>query len=126
MRKSIQIILIIFVCLLGALLIFGDNDTIKLSGGYTYSQERRHILGKHDIPPKVISYDYDRDFIIVKQKPQRFDNVIYNTDYVYRQGREAVYYWIIIHEGNKILGPMDSVSYVKARIENSVPEKLTL
>ena len=93
------------VLLLGCFLFFSqmcDTDSKDLGSGFVYNAEHKHILGKIDIPPNVISYDYDKYFVVVKQKPTEFTDAIYDkTKYVYPLGRDTVYYWLIVKEEQK-------------------------
>jgi energy-coupling factor transporter transmembrane protein EcfT len=49
-----------------------DTDSKTLGSDFIYSAEHKHITGKIDIPPTIISYNYDRNFIIAKQKPKKY------------------------------------------------------
>ena len=125
-KNLILIIILLFVGFLIFTTIFYDN-TKKLSGGYTYYPDNHHILGKIDIPPDVISYNYNKDFIIVKQSPTEIQDAIYDKmNYNYENGRNNIYYWLIIHQQELVLGPMDSITYEKARIKYEVPGILKL
>jgi hypothetical protein len=59
-----------------AVLIFqscSSDYTKNLGNGYFYRFEggdMNDILGKGEIPATVVSYDFDDDFIIAKQKPR--------------------------------------------------------
>jgi hypothetical protein len=129
MKKVAIIITIagILVVLLLFSILGHDYDTKNLSSGYSYNSEHRHIIGEIDIPPNVISYDYDKNFIIVKQKPTEIQYAIYDKmKYVYRYGSDSIYYWIIMHKNNLVLGPMDSIEYIQAKSKYQVSEKLDI
>lgn len=76
--KFILLVVLAFVLFLILSLIY-DTDTKNLGGGYTYYYEHsdtKQIFHKFpaeggEIPANVISYDYNRDFIIAKQKPKK-------------------------------------------------------
>lgn len=129
MKKTYIWLIIISVFVIYLLLssIFGGTTTKKLSGGYTYSSDHKHIIGATDIPPNVIDYVYDKDFILVKQKPKEFDEAIYDKmEYNYPHGRDSTYYWLIIVKNKVALGPLDINEFNKAISEYNVPPKLIL
>jgi hypothetical protein len=116
------------VCLLLFLSQMCDTDSIKLGGGFTYNAENKHILGQNiDIPPTIISYDYDRHFIVAKQKPKKFNEAIYDKmEYIYPLGRDTVYYWLIIKKKKTVFGALDYDSFQKLKKEYNVSDKLVL
>jgi hypothetical protein len=84
-------------------------------------------MGKIDIPPEVLSYDYDKQFIIVKQKPTKYHYAIYDDkEYVYPSGRDTIYYWLIIKVDEEVLGPLDFDEFKELRKEYGVPNELIL
>jgi len=104
-----------------------DTDSKNLGSGFVYNVEHKHILGKTDIPPTIISYDYDNYFIVAKQKPKKYNGAIYDKmEYVYPSGRDAVYYWLIIKEEQKVFGALDYDSFLKLKKEYNVSDKLIL
>ncbi len=104
-----------------------DFDSTDLGSNFIYNDEHRHIIGKVDIPPRIISYDYDNQFIIVKQKPDKYNNVIYDKrEYVYPLGRDTIYYWIIIKAKEKVIGPLDFDKYKELKKEYHVSKDLIL
>jgi hypothetical protein len=104
-----------------------DTDSKDLGNDFVYNAEHKHILGKIDIPPTIISYDFDEHFIVVKQKPKEFDEAIYDKmEYRYPLGRDTVYYWLIIKQEQKVFGALDYDSFQKLKKEYKVSDKLTL
>lgn len=104
-----------------------DTDSKDLGNGFVYNTEHKHILGKIDIPPTVISYDYDKHFIVAKQKPKEFNEAIYDKmEYVYPLGRDTVYYWLIIKQEQKVFGALDYDSFLQLKKEYKVPDNLIL
>ena len=104
-----------------------DSNSKNLGNGFVYSAECKHILGKVDIPPNVLSYDYDKNFIVVKQRPKEFNEAIYDKmEYVYPLGRDTIYYWLIIKHEQKVFGALDYDTFQKLKKEYKVPDKLTL
>ena len=88
----------VIVALVGFWLAFSlsSNDEVKLGNNYIYDAEHQHIIGAIDIPPVIINYKYNEKFIVAKQSPTAFDNVIYDKmKYDYYLGRDTIYYWII-------------------------------
>ena len=115
--------LYIFLCLLHMC----DTNSTNLGSGFTYYEEHKDISGKIDIPPTIISYDYDDDFIVAKQKPKEFNDAIYDKrDYVYPLGRDTVYYWLIIKESQQVIGALDYDSFQELKKKYNVPDKLLL
>lgn len=94
-----------------------SSDDKRLGKGYVYDPEHRAILytrpgelKNSDIPPYVLGYNYDRCFIVARQKPQEFYEEIYGK-YDYPFSRDMTYFWIIVKADRKVLGPLDETSY---------------
>lgn len=122
--------LIVSLFLLSFLLLstlFNTNSK-DLGDGFIYNGDNRHILGPIDIPPpNIITYNYDEHFITVKQKPQAYDNVIYDTmKYHYPQGRDTIYYWLIVKKEKKIFGPLNYNDFKKVINKYNLSIKLRL
>lgn len=124
--KSILLVILIFVLFL----FFSqmcDTDSKKLGSGFVYSAEHKDIRGKIDVPPNILSYDYDKKFIIAKQKPKEHDEAIYDKmEYRYPLGRDTVYYWLIIKKEQKVFGALDYDSFLQLKKEYKVPDNLKL
>ena len=70
---------IIIAFIFTTLLISCNNPIVDLGDGYEYNSECHHIISDHfDIPPYVIEYKFDGNYIIVKQKPTHYFNGIYD------------------------------------------------
>ena len=78
-----------------------------------------------DIPPTVIDFDYNRDFIIAKQKPKLPLDILYDVNYLYKDEVDT-FYWIISVKNYFGLGPLDKQEYEAARKKYGVPDKLKL
>lgn len=109
----------------------GADATKKLSGGYYYRNEGgdiKDILCEKpnggEIPATVIAYDYDKNFIIVKQKPKTPQEPLYSKNYQYKDGIEGIYYWLIVHDKGLILGPLNEIEFKGARKQYQVPDNL--
>ena len=107
------------------------NDlSINTGDGYFYRDEGREakdILSRNTdcfVPATVVFYDYDRNFIVAKQKPQLPQEPLYEKDFVYDRGEDAYYYWLILKKEKVTLGPLDSVEFYKLREQYKVPKSL--
>ncbi|MDA3910503.1 MAG: hypothetical protein PF448_03995 [Bacteroidales bacterium] len=78
------------------------------------------------IPATILEYDYNRYYIIANQKPKIPQDPLYDAEFEYKNGADAVYYWIIIKKKDIVLGPMTKDEYMSARKEYNVSEKLKL
>ena len=94
-----------------------SSDDKRLGKGYVYYPEHRSIhytrpgeLKNRHIPPYVLGYNYDRYFIVARQKPGKFYEEIYGK-YDYPFSRDMTYFWIIVKADRKVLGPLDETSY---------------
>lgn len=110
----------------------GDSSE-GLGGGYVYRYEGsdyREIFSEKPhrghIPPDVISYDVDGKFIIAKQKPRLPQDILIEEEYVYANGADAEYFWIVIKDSSLVLGPMSETQFNQARITHGVPKNLKL
>ncbi len=119
-----RILLLLFLILFFSLFFY--TGTKKLGNNITYDEERKDIFGKVDIPPTILSYDYDKQFIIVKQKPEKYPNAVNSDRGIYPLGRDTIYYWLIIKAEEKILGPLDFEKFKELKTKYSVPNELIL
>ncbi len=111
----------------------GADRTQILSGGYFYRDEGGEIKdilctkpNGGEIPSTVISFDYDKNFIIAKQRPKIPHYPLYNKEYQYNKGAEQNYFWLIVHEKKLVLGPLLEVEFNKVRKLYNVPDWLKL
>jgi len=91
----------------------GDSKDISNGGQYP------------EIPATIIDFDYNRDFIIAKQKPKLPQEILNNMNYLYKNGVDT-FYWIISTKNYFGLGPLDKQEYEAARKKYGVPDKLKL
>ncbi|NLZ46131.1 MAG: DUF3997 domain-containing protein [Clostridiales bacterium] len=81
-----------------------------------------------EIPSNVLEYKHDKKFIIATQKPIENDpnELMYDNEYVYKQGYDVIYYWIILKETKTVIGPLTKVEFLEAREKYNISENLTL
>ena len=114
---SVFIVLILFF-------LFSDTGEKDLGDGFTFFEERPSMIyywRKGDtaivfIPPEVYSYTNTCDYILAKQKPEQFDQIVYAKHYEYPYGRDTIYYWFVDKKGKKLVGPFlysEMESYLK-------------
>lgn len=133
MKKSFCVLLFICVSYLIQGCGIGADSTKKLSGGYFYHDEGgdiKDILCEKpnggEIPSTVIDFDYDKDFIIAKQKPKIPQDPLYSKVYQYNDGRDKYYFWLIVIKKDLVLGPLGEKEFSIIRKEYNVPDKLSL
>lgn len=119
-----------YLILMGALLYFSgcssSDYTKDLGGGYLLVSESNanqfithtdNMDGKVTIACTVESFSFDDIFIVATQRnnPSCFDK-----DF----SKFPLAYWIIDKSKKAIIGPLDSLSYVKKYTDLSIPESL--
>jgi hypothetical protein len=104
-----------------------------LGNGYFYRDEGdnlKDILCKNvngvEVPATVINYVYDSKFILAKQIPKYPQDPLYNKEYEYKKGSDAVYFWIIDKSNNVQYGPLEKREYDKLRQKLRIPRNLQL
>jgi hypothetical protein len=109
-----------------------SDSSVDLSGGYFLIIEGKGsniIVNRsaktREIPSNIISYGFSDHFIIAKQKPDEVDNVIF-TPTTYKEGRDKIYFWLIVHKEKLVLGPMSEAKFKEARKKYKVPDELKL
>jgi hypothetical protein len=115
--------------------IFQDcnyNDDKNLGDGFVYFADHKMISNINgscgEIPSNVLEYKHDKKFIVATQKPIENDpNVLlYDTAYYYKQGYDTIYYWIILKDFKKVIGPLTEDEFLKAIIKYKVSKTLKL
>jgi hypothetical protein len=129
MKKSLLLILSI-------LLLFKCNcsdETVNLGNHYFLRIEgtgTNDILSEYSehgsIPCDVVTYNYNSDFIIAKQKPDKITSPMYDREFEYKNGRDSFYYWIIRHNPYIILGSLNENEFIDARKKYQVPDNLVM
>ncbi len=108
------------------------NDNKNLGDGFVYYADHKMIsnsTGSYgEIPSNVLGYKHDKKFIIATQKPIENDpnELMYDNEYVYKQGYDVIYYWIILKETKTVIGPLTKVEFLEAREKHNISENLTL
>ena len=77
------------------------------------------------IPPTVVSFVYNRKFIIVKQKPLYPPEYLYKQ-YTYPNGYDTFYYWLIIKKEHLLFGPLSKSELDSLKIKYNIPKKFIL
>lgn len=105
---------ILTACILGSICLscIFDTGEVNLGKGFKYFEDTRGIyywrIGDStsvEIPPIVMSYSNSRRFLLVKQRPTKYDNVIYQQ-ISYPSGRDSTYYWLIDKQTKEVTGPL--------------------
>lgn len=114
------------------LLVSCSDGTKELGGDYFLSIEGESanaIFNRGQdvkgIPPSVLRYGYNGEFIIAEQRPNRYKDIMYE-EIDYRNGRQALYYWIILKKSRTVLGPFDKGQFLQSREKYKVPDDLEL
>ncbi|HRH71426.1 MAG TPA: hypothetical protein PLB89_18140 [Flavobacteriales bacterium] len=123
-----------WLCGLVVLLMSGCSDTTKnLGDGYVLvleggGSDHIHKEGStlSGVPYGVTRYDYDDDFIIVKQNPREFDDVIDPREFDYKHGRDTSYFWVISKANSGLWGPLDEREFIACRKRLGIPDELVL
>ncbi len=110
-----------------------SSDYIReLSGGYFFRGEGGntndilcHFPNQREIPANIVRYNYNNDFIIAEQRPNKVDDPLYSKTN-YKLGRDTVYYWLIVNADKLVIGPMDKNEYSIELKKYKVPEILHL
>ena len=108
-----------------------SDYTENLGGGYFFRNEGgviKDILCKEpkggEIPSTVIAFDYDKNFIIAKQRPKLSQDILYEKNYNYELGVDTTYFWLIIKKSHLVLGPLNEKEFREVRERYEIPESL--
>ncbi len=128
----------LFYCVITVLIVFivpscTSDYSQNLGQKYVYRDdggEIKEIFSEKSeggqIPATVIRFDYNRQFIIAKQKPLLPPDSLYDKEYHYPLGTDTIYYWIIIKKEHTVLGPMNLEAFNDAKAKYHVPNDLKL
>ncbi len=126
---------IIFIFFIFLVLIFsGCSREIPIVGvNYKLDHDAnsriciKNLHKDYIIPPQMISFSYNKDFIVAAQKPYLIFITRTNT---YPESRKLFeksnlqYYWIIDKEKKLEIGPLSKEAYVKKKDELLIPDNL--
>lgn len=108
-----------------------SDYTENLGDGYFFRNEGgdlKDILSKEpkggEIPSTVIAFDYDKNFIIAKQRPKLSQDILYEKNYYYELGADTTYFWLIVKKNRLVLGPLKEKEFRDVRERYEVPESL--
>lgn len=122
MVKIINISVVLFFLIIFLVLVspYFYREEVSLGSDFYYGSHK-HILGDVDIPPRVLEYNLNDEYIIVKQLPKKYHDAIYDDkEYIYLNGRDKLYYWIIDKKNQDVIGPLDSIEFDKLLVENNI------
>jgi len=123
MNKIMYIITFIILLFILSLILgpYQYSQEVNLGNDFYYYGSHKHILGDVDIPPRVLEYNLNDEFIIVKQLPKKYHDAIYDDkEYIYLNGRDKLYYWIIDKTNQEVIGPLDSLDFEKLIVEKEI------
>lgn len=123
MKPSYIITIIVSLFLLSSC----DEGCEQLGDGYVYFDEQKFIAGMIDIPPTVISYSYDEDYIIATQELTHNEPACLLpsfSDSVYPKNKSGQFYWVIIKKEQDVFGPLDEEGYRIIKERYHIPERL--
>ena len=119
-----------FIVLFSIFLSSCSDSTKELSGNYFLRKEGRdlndifcYLATGSEIPANIISYNFNDDFIIASQMPKMTDDPLYSETH-YFNGRDSMYFWLIIHKSKLVLGPLTKSQFEKALSTYNVPMTL--
>lgn len=92
----------------------GEDYFLRIDGPRTNEIMNRKANVK-GIPPAVMRYNYNDDFIVAEQKPSNHNDVMHDDGVIYSKGRDFIYYWIIVKKSKAVLGPMEKGEYEKMK-----------
>jgi len=110
--------------------IVNDRNRIYLGAGFSYYRDIKSVLfwnvgdtTNRDIPPTVLAYKKNQQYIVIKQKPKEYENVMY-PQYNYSAGRDTVYYWIINKNTKQVSGPLERKDFMALTEGLQIPKSL--
>lgn len=117
---KMKLYFISFTFVVGSLFWGCTSDYSRnLGNGYVFCNEGedlKYIFHEHsiggEIPPTVLSYKFNNEFIVVKQSPRLSNN------------QNFICYYIIIKNENRIYGPFCLGEYVKQKKKYGITLKI--
>lgn len=118
---------ILIIVLLSFFLSTCSDGEKELSGDYFLRVEGRdmndilcHSSTGREIPANILSYNFNDDFIIASQRPRITEDPLY-TQTNYFNGRDKIYYWVVVHHSQLVLGPLNKSQFDEAILKYNVP-----
>lgn len=106
-----------------------SDEVRELNGGWKFVSESKHDRaidgGDIHIPCEVLQYGDNENFIIAAQKPTA-DCFLGKDTSIYKDGRDKIYYWLIVKSQKILLGPMTKTEFEQSRKQYKVPDNLKL
>jgi hypothetical protein len=106
-----------------------SDETKELSGGWLFVSESKtdKVIdgGYAFIPCEVTHYGYNIDFIIAAQKPTR-ECFLGKDKSDYQFGSDSTYYWIVVHKGKQLIGPLGRIEFENAKDSLKIPSSIKL
>jgi len=130
MDKITSLLLILIIIFINSC----SSDTKeKLGNGYFFRNEGKLIKdilcespSGGEIPATVVAYVYDKKFIIAKQMPKIPQDPLYEKSYIYPNGNDQYYFWLILKENNTVFGPLSIIELDSIKTEYNIPKTLIL
>jgi hypothetical protein len=83
-----------------------------------------HYSGFGEIPAKVLSYDFNNEFIVAKQRPADFTEPLYERRYEYPKEDDKIFFWLVISRQHCIFGPLSELEFEAMCEKYNVPSDL--
>lgn len=83
-----------------------------------------HDSGYKEIPANVLSFDYNDELIVAKQRPADFNEPLYEGQYEYPEGKDKIYFWLVVSKLHLVFGPLSEQEFEAIRKKYRVPDSL--
>ena len=119
----IKIIMLFFIFQILGIIQCNSDLSKDLPGNYTYVDEggsfKFIIGGTRHIHSEIIAFEYNKDYILVVQKPTNFCSCSVDTTYA-----DSLLFWIIDVKSDSIYGGLKTNDYFRLRKQLSIPNNL--
>lgn len=130
--KSFKLLFIL--CLILPQMQSCTSDKIQSLGDEYYYRDEgediKDILCENpnggEVPATVVGYVYDNRFILAKQLPKIPQDILYDKQYIYKEGSGVVYFWIIDKARGVQYGPLCEREYYNLRVKLKIPTRLQI
>lgn len=109
-----------------------DEDNKRISGAYYCHMEGTSLCSiinfekTNDIPPTVLCYKTDDNYITVKQSPKFPQEYVYETISYPKCDSINVFFWIIDISQDSIIGPLCHSDFLKECKRLNIDSKLII